>query len=258
MRRSRLLLGVTLALSLTQCGGPTTPPINSTSGSAQAPLPTVAPPPASFPEHETAVADAPAALAATWSSYSLTVIPSKHIFDAMPAPPRVANRSRGAVPDATAQQWAIAFNREGVLEQWADAKGQYAFRLRLISKGVNVGPEAQALQQGQTVDAPACFFFYPSMTLLPMDPTLLKHFASISQPTTAKYVFKVTAADTPCSVTAKGAGGAPRVIDQIPARTIALFAGEVVADPVLGPYWTSDAATACPIPGADPSLCAPD
>lgn len=173
----------------------------------------------------------------------------------MPTPPAVDNQTHGAVSDADAAQMAIAFNREGALERWADEHKQYGFRFHLFATALNSGPEAQALTRGDAVHAPPCLFFYPKMTLRLVDHGLVAFLAKQHMATNAAVYFQTVSAAEPCTVTATDPDGKVSTIDTVPAGVVSLFAGSVVTDAVLGQFWHTDGATLCPTAGLAARYC---
>ena len=120
-RRAGTLLGVLGVAVLALGGCSPTAPLTSPgkpSGSLTIPTPataavgaTTVPNPSDWPDQDTPIGQASVQLQMVWDPYGVTVIPSRHVFDAIPPVPTVLDKTNGALTQSQVQQMGLALYR---------------------------------------------------------------------------------------------------------------------------------------------------
>lgn len=205
----------------------------------------------------TAIDKVPAACAALWQPYHVTMVPPPDILqqEHVPAAPHVVNMTNGAVSQAEAQHWADANNWASGWYQWAAANDQ-PFLLPHIAGPALIGPpEEPALEQGAHLSVPACAIYPLSNRLFPILADGKAYFAHKNLPIDDSYVLVVNFTG-PCSATATFPDGHIQVIQETSGPGTAFVPGTLRHDPMLGDLWVSDAGGSCSDPtGPPPEWC---
>jgi hypothetical protein len=194
-----------------------------------------------------------------WAPYGVTEVPPSNelAVEGVPVPPAVVNMTGGAVSDATAQRWAEASNRDSGWWQWAQGHDQLYMLRFLVGPALIPADEVEVLQNGGTVDQPACNLYPIRWQLFPVDAAGRAYFARKSQPSDDAYVFVIVYSG-PCSETTHSANGTVSSIVDFTADTTVFQAGVFRHDPVLGDIWFADATGTCQDPsGPPPAWCGP-
>ena len=218
----------------------TIPPPSSADSSAL-------PNPSDWPAQDTPIAQASAQLQMVWDPYGVTLIPSRHVFDGVPAVPAVLNKTNGALPDAQAQQVALAYYRTDALWGWADAHDQMKLQLYLSNQGFLNGPSGQAESAGEPVTDPSCDLYPVKLAVVPVDQSIVSFEAGVGDTVTSAYAL-VEQYSAPCSVTATTAEGT-QVLESWQGPALILETEKARTDPVLGLSWFAESARSCPSSG---------
>jgi len=202
-----------------------------------------------------AIAEVPAACAAVWAPYGVTKVPPANLTDATPAPPPVANGTKGAVSDTDAASWALASNRGSIWYRWSEANDQPKLLARIGRISLLPTPELQVLATDGTVSQPDCAIFPVKVAAFEVGADGVAFFSSLGQSIRGGVVF-VGRFPGPCSITATTAGGQVQTIASYPTAGVTFFAGHLVDDPLLGKIWFTDGAGNCGQRGAPQAWCA--
>lgn len=229
-------------------------PNASASGTA---MPVLRPPDWSlFPDQDTPIASAPAALVAAWTPYGLSVIPGRHVLDGVPATPPVRNLTGGAVTDADVQRWAAAELRTDGYVGWMEANGQPGFNDHLRARAFLAGPIGAAVLAQHHVTNPPCDLFPTAIAVVSVDAAIQSFFGSRGLQTKASFALVMTyspGADA-CVVTEPTSTG-PHFLASVPAGGgTGIEGGSLRHDALLGDIWFSDSAGDCRA-GEMPSAC---
>jgi hypothetical protein len=170
-------------------------------------------------------------------------------------PPRVENRTGGAVTDAQARQWALAANRANLWFQWAEANDQFRFLDHVVSTNLLSPDEARILRTGGHVSQPNCVLFPVRVRLVPIDSTERSYFSARGQYTGDKYVF-VNTYRPRCAVTAVTAAGKRETLATLSTAAVAFNVGSLQAGgPLLGNIWFQTAYGSCTDQGRPAAWC---
>ena len=204
--------------------------------------------------HTTTLIDAvPAACAALWQPYRVTMVPPPDILqqEHIPAAPHVVNMTNGAVSQTDAQHWADANNWGSGWYKWAAAYDQPYLLPRIAGPALLAGPEETALEQGARLTFPDCAIFPLTNTLYPVLADGKAYFASKNLPTDDSFVFVVTYSG-PCAATATYPDGHTQSIAETAGPGNAFVPGALRHDPLLGDIWFTDAGGSCSDPVGPP------
>jgi hypothetical protein len=242
-------------LASTGCGSSVSanPPVLQTGGVRNAPV-VGAGDPCSSVAVTTPLEQVTAACQAVWWSYGVTAVPptNEPALERVPAAPTVANMTRGAVSNAAAQRWANASNRDSGWWQWAQAHDQLFVLRHLVGPSMIPATEVEALQNGGTVEQPACNLYPISWKLFAVGADGKAYFARRHLQTDAAYVFVVVYTG-PCSETLRDSLGHPSTLVDFTENTTVFSPGVLRADPVLGDIWFADAGGNCQDPSGPPA-----
>ena len=252
MRRSSVV--VALAALCAACGSPSGGGSPTPSARASASASAAAGPCASVIV-TTPIASVPAACAALWAPYGVTKVPPANLLDGTPAPPTVVDETGGAVPQATADAWALALNHAGMWSQWSEANLQYGLTLHYEGAAVVNTQIDQLLRAGTAVIDPACDEFGTKYTLKPVDASLVQFLARYGERTSGAYAF-VASYPGPCEIDKVNPDGSRQAIVAATDPVTSLIGGQLVDDPVLASLWISDAGGVCTTKGAPANWCA--
>lgn len=250
-RRGLLTALAALVLSAAACSSshPTTSPTRNSSAFA-IPTPdsaggaTSLPNPSDWPEQDTPIAQASVQLQMAWDPYGVTIIPSRHVFDSVPAVPTVLDKTNGALTQAQAQQMGLAFSRTDALWGWADAHDQMKLELYLSNQGFMNSAPGRAESQGEPVNDPACDLYPVDLAVVPVDQSVVSFEAGWGYRVSARYAL-VEQYKAPCSVTASTSSG-PQVLVSWQWPALILETGTGRTDSVLGWVWFAESARTCP------------
>lgn len=196
----------------------------------------------------------PAACAALWQPYHVTVVPPPDILqqEHVPAAPRVVNMTNGTVPDANAQHWADAnFWGSGWLK-WAEANDQPYLLRYLVSSALVSPTEETALEQGAQISLPDCAIYPTANTLFPVLADGRAYFASKNLPTDDTYVLVVNFSGGTCVATATYPDGRIQPIPEGSEPATGFVPGVLRHDPLLGDIWYADGGGSCRDPAGPP------
>lgn len=238
--------------------------------STQMPGATSVPALADWPKRDTPFAQAPSQMQLAWAAYGVTLIPSRHVFDNMPAVPTVVNKTNGALTQAQVQQTGLAFYRSEALWGWAAANDQTKLQLYLGNEGFLNTPAGAAESKGEPVRDPACELYPTQLAVVPVESsikTFLEHFGY----TVSSAFALVQNYKTPCSQSAVTTAGEKVIQQWAFGLDLQVETGSEREDPVLGLVYVGEAAHDCPEngfptlpagetlpPGTVPSPGAPD
>lgn len=250
--RAPLLL---LAFALASCAGGAPAATRTPSTPATIPTPNQPDPRASavpdasvWPQQDTPFAQAPAQMQQAWAAYGVTLIPSRHVFDNMPAVPTVVNKTNGALTQAQAQQTGLAYYRTEALWGWAAANDQMKLQLYLANQGFLNTDAGAAEGKAEAVQEPRCALYPSQLAVVPVDASI-KSFLEALGYTVSGANALVQNYSTPCSVTARTPSG-EQVIHKWPLGLILdIETGTVRQDPVLGLAYFGEADRECPESG---------
>ena len=195
-----------------------------------------------------------AACQAVWWSYGVTAVPPSNelALEHVPNAPPVVNMTDGAVSDTTAQHWADASNRDSGWWQWAQGHDQLFVLRHLVGPSLIPATEVEALQNGGTVEQPACNLYPISWKLFPVGVDGRAYFARKRLPAGDDYVFVVVYSG-PCSETLRDPQGHPSTLVDFTENTTVFSPGALRRDPVLGDIWFADAGGNCQDPSGPPA-----
>lgn len=250
MKRGNWAVLICVGLMVAACGSASTKPRASQS---IAPSPSAATSACASVRTTTPIDKVPAACAALWQPYQVTMVPPPDILakEHVPSAPPVKNMTNGAVPEGEAQQWANASNRGSGWFKWAEASDQPVL-LPLLAGPALIGPiDEQALQQGARISLPDCAIYPVSNALYPVLSDGKAYFASKNLPTKASFVLVVVYSG-PCTATATYPDGHTQVIPEVSTTTTAFEPGVLRHDALLGDLWYTDAGGNCSDTGGPP------
>ena len=185
----------------------------------------------------------------------MTSVPPYALADRVPRPPRVDNRTGGAVSDAEASSWAFAANRANVWFQWAEANGQYKFLEHVVSTSLLSPDEASILRSGGRVIQPNCVLFPVRMRLFPVNSAARTYFNQHRMFTGDRYVF-VSTYRPRCTITAIKASGQRESLGTLSSPSIAFNVGSLQGGGLpLGQLWFQTAFGSCSDRGRPPAWC---
>ena len=252
----RGLLLVPLAILLASCTGTVTSATNKASPTPATiptpnqPDPNVAAVPnaADWPQQDIPFAQASAQLQQAWAAYGVTIIPSRQVFDNVPAVPTVVNKTNGALTQAQAQQMGLAYYRTEALWGWAAAHNQMKLQLYLGNEGFLNTDIGAAERKGLAVQEPPCALYPIRLALVPADASITSFLKAlgytVSSPNALVQDYK-----TPCSVTAMTSAGTQNVHEWPLGLILDIETGSVRQDPVLGLAYFGEADRECPQSG---------
>ena len=252
----RGLLLLPLAILLASCAGTVSSATNKARPTpATIPTPsqpdpnvTAVPNAADWPQQDTPFAQASAQLQQAWATYGVTIIPSRHVFDNVPAVPTVVNKTSGAVTQAQAQQTGLAYYRSEALWGWAAAHDQTKLQLYLGNQGFLNTAAGAAENQGEAVQDPPCELYPTQLAVVPVDAPV-KSFLQALGYTVSSANALVQSYKTPCSQTALTPSGPQVIADWAFGLNLGIETGSVRDDPVLGAAYFGEAARDCPESG---------
>ncbi|MHB8719669.1 MAG: hypothetical protein ACYDAC_12395 [Candidatus Dormibacteria bacterium] len=248
-------LAVAAAVVSAACGPAPASPSGSPRVSASATASAAAGPCASV-RVTTAIAEVPPACAALWAPYGVTKVPPVDLLQGTPTPPPVIDETNGAVPQATADAWALALNHAGMWSQWSEANLQYQLTLHIEGPQVVNVQIDQLLRAGTAVIDPPCDEFGVSYHLRPVDADLSRFLQQYGERTAGRYAF-VLDLPGPCVIEMAKPDGSRQNLYSAPGPLTSLVAGRLVSDAQLGTLWFVDAGGLCTRPGAPSSWCSP-
>ena len=195
----------------------------------------------------------PAACAALWEPYQVTMVPPADILqqEHVPSAPPVKNMTNGAVSEAEAQHWADASNWGSGWYQWAAANDQPQLLPHLAGPALIGPPEEPALEQGARLSLPACAIYPQTNTLYPVLADGKAYFARKGLPADDDFVLVATF-NGPCAATATYPDGHTQSIPMTSGPVIGFVPGALRRDPVLGDIWYTDAGGSCADPAGPP------
>ena len=252
----RGLLLLPLAILLASCTGTvssatkTARPTLATIPTPNQPDPNIAvvPNAADWPPQDTTFTQASAQLQQAWAAYGVTIIPSRHVFDNVPAVPTVLNKTNGALTQVQAQQMGLAYYRSEALWGWAAAHDQTKLQLYLGNQGFLNTAAGAAESKGEAVQDPPCELYPTQMAVVPVD-ALVKNFLQALGYTVSSSNALVQSYKTPCSQTALTPSGPQMIADWAFGLNLGIESGSVREDPVLGTTYFGEAARDCPESG---------
>jgi hypothetical protein len=194
----------------------------------------------------TPIEDVTRACQELWLPYGATEVPPADELarEHVPVAPTVVDLTDGAVPQATAQRWADASNRDSGWWKWAQANDQLLLLRFLVGPALMPADEIEVLQNGGTVSQPDCNLYPLSWTLYPMGAAGRTYFALKRLPTDDAYVFVVVYSG-PCAETFHDADGTSTAIVDFTENTTMFSPGVLRSDPLLGDLWFGDAGGNC-------------
>ena len=202
----------------------------------------------------TPITKVPTACELLWEPYHVTVVPPPNVLqeEQVPPAPPVKNMTNGAVSQSDAQHWADAANWDSGWDKWAQANDQPFLLSHLAGSAIVSTVEVQALQQGATIDQPACNLYPTSYALFPMDANGAAYFTSQGLPADMKYVFVAVFAG-PCYPIASFPDGHKETMPGLATPTTVFAPGELEHEPLLGDIWYADAGGSCNNPAGPPA-----
>ena len=209
-----------------------------------------------LPETDTPVAAAPQKLADAWAPVDVDVIHSRHVYDTVPHTAPVAVVQVAGMSADEGARVVQALLREGAMIGWADAHHELGLRARVDATATSVGPVADALGAGATVQHPACDLFPTSVTLVALDGDTRSFFDHLNQPPGAGDITALLGYAGPCTTTATYPGDRHATVSTFTSSEV-IEVGRVVDDPLLGGIFHADGVAACGTAGAPAPLCEP-
>ena len=248
------LCALVAVLAASSCGNTATPtsasPTQATSASA-APSNYRYLNPALFPEQDTPLAKAPAQLQQVWTPYDVTVIPSRHVLDNMPEPPKVINMTNGKLSDADAQALAWAEYRQSALLGWMEAAIQPGLNGHLRVGGLFTGTIGNAVRAGKSVVNPPCDLYAHAIGVVPVDQAITGFEAARGYTVTSGYALVERYSSTDCVVATKDGQTLFTFASAVNIET-----GTIRHDDVLGDIFYADSGRDCLPSGAQqPTAC---
>jgi hypothetical protein len=190
-----------------------------------------------------------------WQALGATEVPPYGLENKVPRPPRVENRTGGAVTDAEARQWAVAANRANVWFQWAEANDQYTFLDHVVATNLLSPDEARILRAGGRVFQRNCVVFPARVRLFPIDSNERAYFSARGQYTGDRYVFANTYLPR-CAVTYVTAAGKHGTLATLTTTSVAFNVGSLQdGGPLLGEIWFQTAYGSCTDQGHPAAWC---
>lgn len=163
--------------------------------------------------------------------------------------------TNGAVSQADAQHWADAANWNSGWDKWAEANGQTFLLSRLTGPALVPEMDVQALEQGATIDQPACALYPASVALFPVGADGDAYFTRKGLPADMAYVL-VVGLNGPCNGVATYPDGHVQALPGVPQPMTGFEPGRLEHDPLLGDIWYADAGGNCNDPaGPPPEWC---
>lgn len=196
--------------------------------------------PAVFPAQDTPLAQASAQLQQVWTPYDVTVIPSRHVLDGMPAPPTVINMTNGALSNADAQALAWAEYRQNAFIGWLEAAVQPGLNNHLREAGLFNGILGNTVRAGTSVNDPACDLYAAKIAVVPVDSSITAFESGKGYTVTSQYAMVVLYSG---GCTVKTAAGQALFSDQ--SNTIAVETGAIRHDDVLGDVFYQESGRDC-------------
>lgn len=258
-RRVLCVVGAVLAVTMAACGSalPGSTAGTGTPSAAPSGAPTLAPGTSAFPDHDTAIDTAPAALAALWRPYGVSLIPGAEVtasLESTAATIPTTNGSAGAFSDAQVHDVVLAYLRDQLLAGWADEHVQPALAAHLAGQLFLVGADSLAMSEGTAVHLPPCALIPTAITVLAPSPELDAQLRGRNQDITAG-AFPMRLGYTGCAVTGTTRSGQTVTVDPAAAPVTIVADGVIRHDPVLGDIMYAEGATVCP-DTAVPAVCA--
>lgn len=205
--------------------------------------------------HTTPIGQVAAGCRALWHALGATEVPPYGLESKVPQPPRVENRTGGAVTDAETRQWAVAANRANVWFQWAEANDQYAFLSHVVATNLLSPDEARILRTGGRVFQPNCVLFPARVRLFPIDSSERAYFNARGQYTGDRYVF-VNTYRPRCVVTYVTAAGKHGTLATLTTTSVAFDVGSLQdGGPLVGEIWFQTAYGSCTDQGHPSAWC---
>ena len=204
------------------------------------------PVPSDWPDQDTPIGQASAQLQMAWDPYGVTIIPSRDVFDSMPAVPTVLNETGGALSDAQAQEMGLAYYRTDALWGWADAHDQMKFQLYLSNQGYLNTAAGEAESAGDSVIDPVCVLYPIKLAIVPVDQSIVTFEGGVGYTVHTAYALVEEyggSVSSPCQQTADTSAG-PEVTWTGPA--VDIETGSVHTDPLLGLTWFGESDRDCP------------
>lgn len=244
-------------LLVSACSGSAAPGSTPRASPAASASPAATASPCASVRTTTPMARVPRACALLWEPYHVTMVPPSDILqqEHVPAAPPVKNMTNGAVSQADAQHWANAANWNSGWDKWAQANDQPFLLSVLTGPALVSAVESNALQQGATIDQPACNLYPESAALFPIGADGNAYFARKGLPTDNSYVI-VAVYTGPCNPVATYPDGHTQTLPGLQATSAAFEPGTLRHDPLLGDIWYTDAGGNCQDPaGPPPEWC---
>ena len=242
-------------LLMSACSGSGTTPTAraSQSGSAFASPSTVATACASV-HTTTPITKVPTACELLWEPTHDTLVPPVNILqqEQVPPAPPVKNMTNGAVSQADAQHWADAANWDSGWGKWAEANDQPFLLSRLTGPALVPTADVQALQQGATIEQPACNLYPTSYALFPVGAAGGAYFTRKRLPADMAFVFVVVFTG-PCYPVAKYPDGHQQQLPGLATTMTGFEPGKLEHDPLVGDIWYADAGGNCDDPAGPPA-----
>ena len=248
------MLGGSCLLTSACSGSATTPTARaSQSASASAPPSTVATACASV-HKTTPITKVPTACELLWEPTHDTLVPPVNILqqEQVPPAPPVKNMTNGAVSQADAQHWADAANANSGWAKWAEANDQPFLLTRLSGPALVPTADVQALEQGATIEQPACDLYPTSVALFPIGADGDAYFTHKGLPADMAYVL-VIGFTGPCNPVATYPDGHQQTLPGLRTSGTAFEPGKLEHDSLLGDIWYADAGGNCNDPLGPPA-----
>ena len=197
--------------------------------------------PALFPEKDTPLSQASAQLQQVWTAYDVTIIPSRHVLDNMPAPPTVINKTNGALTDADAQALAWAEYRQSAFIGWMEGAIQPKFDSHLRAQGLFNGPIGGLVRSGAPVTDPACDLYATAIAVVPVDGAIKTFEAGRGYTATSGYALITKYSGNPTCTVAAGDGKSLFSF----GSSVGIETGTLRQDDVLGAFFYQDSGRDC-------------
>ena len=160
--------------------------------------------------------------------------------------------TNGAVSQADAQHWADASNWSSGWDKWAQANSQPFLLSRLTGPALVSMAEVQALEQGATIDQPACNLYPSSNALFPVGADGAAYFTRKGLPADMSYVI-VAVFTGPCYPVAAFPDGHHETMPGLATTMTGFEPGRLQHDSLLGDIWYADAGGNCNDPVGPPA-----
>lgn len=248
------MLGGTCLFAGACSGGGVTPTPRATHSATASASPAAATAACASVHTTTPITKVPTACELLWEPTHVTEVPPLDVLqqEHVPPAPPVKNMTNGAVSQADAQHWADAANWDSGWGEWAEANGQPFLLTRLTGPALVPTADVQALEQGATIDEPACNLYPTSVALFPVGPDGDAYFTRKGLPADMAYVL-VTVANGPCYPVAKYPDGHEQTLPGLATTTTGFAPGKLEHDPLLGDIWYADAGGNCNDPVGPPA-----